>query len=128
MKTIVSIGESKPKKFKIMSALIKLVERTDHTHSFASWKDPRTSIRAVGEARGSGCRVVTNHHFKHENEVVRIYQYEMTNDQLLRFEKFIWERLGRPYAFKQLVGLLLMRLKLTKNNIFRDGDFSQICA
>ena len=126
--TTLSIGESKPKKFKLFSYLIKLVEATDHTHSFVSWKDPRTDIRAVAEARGSGCRVVTNHHFKAEAHVVRIFQYKITVEQLLKFEKYVWEQLGKPYGFKHILGLLLMRVGITKENKYKDGEYSQICA
>lgn len=125
---ILSVGESKPKSFKLFSKAIELVEMTDHTHSFVSWRDPRTDIRIVAEARGSGCRVVTNNHFKSDNWVVRIYQYKITNDQLLKFEKYVWEQMGRPYGHKHILGLLLMRIGLTNKNIFKDGDFSQICA
>lgn len=123
-----SIGESRPKSWKPMAQAIKLVEGTDHTHSFASYKDPRTGIRIVAEARGGGCRVVTNHHFKDENHVVRIFQYKITEEQLLAYEHYIWEQLGRPYAHKQLAGLLLMRSGITAGNPFKDGDFSQICV
>lgn len=123
-----SIGESRPKKWKPIAAAIKAVECTDHTHSFASYKDPRTGIRAVAEARGSGCRVVTNHHFKDENYVVRIFQYKITPEQLIKYEHYIWEQLGRPYAKKQLLGLLLMRTGATSKNPFKDGDYSQICV
>ena len=40
-----SIGESRPHKWKLFAWLIELVEKTDHTHSFASWKDPEEILR-----------------------------------------------------------------------------------
>ena len=125
---ILSVGESKPKCFRPASAIIKAVEMTDHTHSFVSWRDPRNNIRVVAEARGSGCRIVTNHTFKAENEVVRIFQYEIDEQNLIEFEKYVWEQMGRPYGHKHLIGLLLMRTGVTESNPFRDGECSQICV
>jgi hypothetical protein len=126
--TILSVGESKPKKFKLFSALIKFVEQTDHTHSFVSWKDHRNGVRVVAEAKGGDCRIVTNNTFKDENEVVRIFQYKITEEQLIKFEQYVWTQMGRPYGFKHIFGLFLMRIGITKKNRFKDGDYSQICA
>lgn len=125
---VLSVGESKPKCFKPASAIIRYIEMTDHTHTFVSWRDPRVDVRIVAEARGSGCRVVTNHTFKSENEVVRIFQYEVDEHNLIDFEKYVWDQMGRPYGHKHLFGLLLMRAGLTNSNPFKDGEFSQICV
>ena len=125
---ILSVGESEPKEFKPFSTGIRFVEKTDHTHSFTSWKDPRTGIRVVAEARGSGCRIVTNTQFKADNWVVRIYQYEIDPAKLIEFEKYVWEQMGRPYGYSHIMGLLSMRLGITDGNPFKDGEYSQICA
>lgn len=125
---IISIGESQPKEFKVFAAGIKFVEGTDHTHSFTSWRDNLLDVRKVAEARGGGCRFLTNIQFKHENEVVRIYQYKITPERLKKAEKYIWEQLAKPYGNMHILGLLLMRAKLTEGNIFKDGEYSQICV
>jgi len=137
MKTL-SVGESRPKKSRLLAKLIMMVEGTDHSHSFISWKDEDLGIRKVAEARGAGARVVTNHTFKHENHVVRIYHYKIGPEKLKELEAWVWNHLAKPYGVKHLVGLLVMRLK---NSFFRligsekraknaqkDGDFSMICV
>lgn len=123
-----SIGESKPKSVKLFAELIKLVERTDHTHSFVSWKDTRLVIRKVAEAKGGGCRILTNSQFKNDAQVVRIYQYKISKENLMLAEKFLWDQLAKPYGFKHILGLLLMRACFLKSNPFKDGDYSQICV
>jgi len=134
---ILSIGESHPKKWKIGAAVIKAVEGTDHTHSFVSWRDEHLDIRKVAEARGGGGRIVINEQFRQENEIVRIFQYDITEDKLKELETWIWKNM-KPYGYKHNLGLGIMRLgnrllqifgsKEIAQNPFKDGLFSQICV
>lgn len=128
-----SIGESKPKKWKPLASLIMLIEGTDHSHSFVSYKDSRLpKVRYVAEARGSGFRVISNHHFKRENHVVRIFQYEVDQITLDEIHMEIHLLLAKPYSYKQLIGLLIMRIAkmftIRIPNPFKDGKFSLICV
>jgi hypothetical protein len=133
---ILSIGESRPKKWKVGAQLIKLVEGTDHTHSFVSWRDPGLNIRKVAEARGGGGRIVINTQFKAENEVVRIFQYKISEEKAKELEIWIWKNMG-PYGYKHMIGLGLMRLEnwvrnalglAATGNRFKDGAYSQVCV
>lgn len=130
-KIILTIGESKPHKWKPVSWLIMLIEGTDHSHSFVSWRDPRLDVRKVAEARGSGGRIISNHEFKRCNHVVRGHHYYVTQEQIDKIEKFIWDNL-KGYSRKQIVGILLMRLaKIFGHKIhnpFGDGHKSMICV
>lgn len=128
-----SIGESRPKKWKLFAWLIQLVEGVDHSHIFVSWKDKELGVRKVAEARGAGGRMISNHRFKDQNHVVMIYQYQIQPDKLEELEKWLWEVLG-PYGHKHIFGLLLMRVvsglgfKKQAKNPFKDGTYSQICC
>ena len=55
-KYTVSIGFSRRKKFAILSELIRLVEGTDFSHTFVSWKCTNIDRRKVYEAVGGGSR------------------------------------------------------------------------
>ena len=136
---ILSIGESRPKKWKPIAALIQLIEGIDHSHSFITYKDARLSdIRYVAEARGGGCRVLSNHEFKLQNEIVRIYRYEVDQETLDDIHREVHLLLARPYGKIHLVGLLWIRLlnfiyrlfeiRKKATNPFKDGDYSQICV
>ena len=126
-----SIGESRPHGWKPLSFLIMLIEGTDHSHSFVSWKDPKLKVRKVAEAKRSGGRLCSNFEFKRLNEVVRIHKYYVSQKQIYEIEKFIWVNL-RGYAFKQLIGICLMRIAMLFgfriSNPFRDGNNSMICV
>lgn len=125
---MLSVGESRPKKWKPLAWVIQLIEKTDHSHSFTSWRDHDLDIRKVAEARGGGCRILTNITFKHGAQVMTIYQYKISDKSLREAEKFIWDQLAKPYGCKHILGLLLMRAGLTKGNPFKDQNYSQICV
>ena len=128
---ILSVGESRPKKFKIGAEILMAVEGTDHSHSFISWRDESLGIRKVAEARGGGGRIVINEQFRQENHIVRVFQYEICPISLRELEIWIWGHL-RPYGYKYNLGIGIMRLKslfrCKSVNPFKDGDFSMVCV
>lgn len=128
---ILSIGESHPKHWKPGAAIIKAVEGLDHTHSFVSWHDEILDIRKVGEARGGGGRIVANKQFRAENLVVRVFQYEISQEQAKALEIWMWGNL-MPYGYKHMLGLGLLRLERLWNskaqNRLKDGGFSMVCV
>lgn len=137
-KYIVSIGFSKPKVWKPLSALIMLAEGTNFSHAFVSWKCTNINRRKVYEAVGSGSRKISNVRFKEKALVTDIFQFEVTVDELFLIDQFTHDEAGTPYGYKHLLGILVMRAKnmfyrLIKSskkagNPFKDGKYSQICV
>lgn len=131
------VGESRPKKKKLFSNLVMWVEGTDHSHTFITWKDNELR-RWIAEAKGSGVRIVSNIEFKKTAEVVNIYDYEYSSTGYNDLIDFVWENSTDKYGFKQIYGLLEMRivnkictmlgLKYRHKNRFTDGEYSQICC
>ena len=140
--SILSIGESRPKEFKVFSRATELFEfdRKDagkHSHIFISWKD-HLGLRWVAEARGTGVRMLSNVEFKRDNEIVNIYHYDATSAGINAMIEYIWANLAKKYGYKQIYGLAEMRVlnKLYRElgrensavNRFADGESSQICV
>jgi hypothetical protein len=135
---IISIGFSKAKsKFAFLSRLISLVEGTESSHCFVTWKCPTIERRKVFEAVGSGIRVIGNHQFKKKALVVEIYQIEVPDEALVKIDQYSHDQSGKPYGYKHILGLALMRgvnaiLKpFTSKRIgnpYKDGKYSQICV
>lgn len=133
----ISLGESRPKKFKLFSWATQKVEGVDHSHVFVSWKD-EDGLRWVAEARGSGIRLVSNKTFKRDSEVVNIYQYPCSAADYQKVITYVWSQSGNEYGFGQILGLLLMRVgnafarymdgAAWFGNPFTDGNKSQICC
>lgn len=137
-KFIISIGFSRRKKFAILSKLIQLVEGTEYSHTFVSWKCTNINRRKVYEAVGSGSRKISNRKFKEKALVTDIFQFEVSCDDLFKVDQRTHDEAGTPYGYKHLIGMGLMRIKNVWNKIFRngkkasnpfkDGHYSQICV
>ena len=136
--TKISIGFSRPKKTKFLSSLIMLIEGTNYSHVFVTWTCPYIKKRKVFEAVGSGVRIVSNHIFKEQAEVIELYDFYVSEEKLIYIEQKVHAMLGRPYSFKALFGLAFMRLCNWFNRVFKvagiqhnpykDGRYSQICV
>lgn len=130
-KSIVSIGFSRPKKFKLFSWLIMLVEGTKYSHTFVTWKCTNINERKVFEAIGSGVRIVSNYRFKEKSHIVEIYQFEVPVEVILWLDRYAHLQAGKPYGYKHILGLTIMKVaKFFGFNIanpFKDGKYSEIC-
>lgn len=137
-KHIVSIGFSKRKGFNIISRLISLVEGTEFSHTFVSWKCTFIDRRKVYEAVGSGSRKISNVRFKEKAEVTDIFQFEVDEETLAKIDQFTHDESGTPYGYKHLLGIGIMRVKNVwykligskkkAGNPFKDKHYSQICV
>lgn len=137
-KYIMSIGFSRPKKWKLFSWLIMLVEGTEFSHTFISWKCTNIDRRKVYEAVGSGSRKISNKTFKKHAYITDIFQFEVTYDELFKIDQMTHDEAGTPYGYRHVLGLLIMRIKNafyrligSKNkavNKYKDGRYSQICV
>ena len=129
---IVAIGFSRPKKWKVFSWLIMAVERTNYSHSFVTWKDENIQRRKIFEAVGAGVRIIGNILFKQKAEITEIYNFKVSEEVVIWLEQYAHDQSGKPYGYKHVIGLLLMRIYSAFGfkiaNPFKDGDYSQICV
>jgi hypothetical protein len=134
----ISIGFSKPKTWKPLARLIQIFEGTKYSHVFVTWECSNIDRRKVFESVGSGTRILSNVTFKRHAIVCELYNFEVDDNVLFEIEQSAHDQAGRPYGYKALIGLTLMRffnifnrvfkLKGRQGNIFKDGDYSQVCV
>lgn len=134
----ITIGFSRPKKWKPVAWLIRLVEGTDYSHVFVTWHCTNIQRRKVFEAVGSGIRILSNVNFKKHAEIVELYDFYVDDKTLFAIEQEAHDMTGKPYGYKALLGLTIMRtfnffnrilrLKGRQGNPFKDGDYSQVCV
>lgn len=134
----ITIGFSRPKKWKPLAQLIKLIEGTSYSHVFVTWKCTNIDRRKVFEAVGSGIRILSNVNFKKHAEVVELYHFYVDDETLFKIEQQAHDMTGKPYGYKAIIGLGIMRLfnffnrlfrlKGKQHNPFKDGDYSQVCV
>lgn len=133
-----TVGFSRPKKWKPIAELIMLLEGTDYSHVFVTWRCTNIQRRKVFESVGSGSRILSNITFKKHAHVHSLYHFEVDDATLFKIEQATHDQSGRPYGYKALLGLGFMRcmnffnrllgLKGRQNNPFKDGDYSQVCV
>ena len=128
----VSIGFSRPKKWKPLAWLIMLIEGTNFSHTFVTRKCTNIGARKVFEAVGSGVRIISNNRFKEKAWVVEIYVFEVSDEVVHWLDRYSHEQAGKPYGFKHILGLALMRALKSINikiaNPFKDGKYSEVCV
>lgn len=134
----VSIGFSKPKKWKPLAWLIQKIEGTEYSHVFVTWHCSSIQRRKVFEAVGSGIRILSNVNFKKHAEVVDLFHFEASDEQIIQIEQETHDQTGQPYGTKAIIGLGIMRLfnvfnrlfklKGRQGNPFKDGEYSQVCV
>jgi hypothetical protein len=128
----VSIAFSRPRKFNLISKLIMLVEGTNYSHTFVSWKDHDIDRRKVFEAVGAGVRIIGAKIFKKKSLIIDIYHFQVDEETIRWLEQYSHDQSGKPYGYKHIMGLLIMRaynffgVKIA--NPYKDGHFSQICV
>lgn len=128
---VVSIGFSRPKKWKPVAWLIMKIGGTPYSHTYVTWKDEEIDRRKVFEAVGSGIRIIGNIRFKKKAHVVAIFSYEVPDKVITWLEQYSHDQAGKPYGYKHLLGLTLMKigrfLGFKTRNPLKDGKYSQIC-
>jgi hypothetical protein len=134
----VSIGFSRPKSWKPFAKAIMLVEGTNYSHVFVTWRCTNIKRRKVFEAIGSGIRILSNVVFKQKAEIVELYHFYVSDEVLFEIEQAAHDMSGRPYGYKAILGLTIMRafnlfnrvfgIKGRQGNPFKDGEYSQVCV
>lgn len=134
----VSIGFSKPKKWKPLAASIMWIGGTEYSHTFVTWRCEEIDRRKVFEAVGSGIRILSNVTFKEHAIVVELYHFEVSAETLKEIEQMAHDMAGGAYGYKALIGIGITKIfnffnekvKLKgrqTTNVFKDGDKSNVC-
>lgn len=120
---IVYIEFTRPLKCKPLSYLIRMIEGTKYSHVRLRLND------IVYEASG------TSVHFKGKlaqnylpTEILHSYKFDLSQQEYAKLLKLCMDNAGIEYGYKQLIGILLVRMFKLKKNPFSDGRKSQVCS
>ena len=126
------VGFSKPKKFKLLSWLIRQAEHTKFSHTYVKLYDERVDKWIVYEASGMITHCCPEETFYLKNEVIQ--EVELTCASFTESEVLedAIDSLALPYGMKQLLGLGLVRLSrlfgLKIKNPWSDGRITYVCS
>lgn len=116
------------KRFAVLSWVIQKVQRTPYSHVRFRWKTG-WGENVVYEASGSTVKFIGSRAFKKlKAEVVTSYTFNLTSEQYRELIKVCMSYAGLPYSLKQVVGIGLVQLGITKKNIFSNGIYGQVCS
>lgn len=122
-----TVAFSKPKEFKIGSAVIRLAEGTNFSHVSLRWYSASIDCDLVYQASHGMVHFVSGARFDQENETVAEYSVEVTDEQFTAITKKCVELAGVKYGTLQIIGMALERVSGIKNP-FRDGDKTFVCS
>lgn len=129
---MIVIGFSRPKKFKIMSYIIRLLERTKFSHVYLKINIDTLDRELICQASGIQVNFVGDTLFKEQNETIEEFEIHNVEDVESEVLKNCVDLVGKPYGIKQLLGLLVVQIagffgKKIKNP-FADKTKTYICS
>ena len=111
-------------RFPIVATIIKLVQRTKYSHYMI-----RVNVEGLTtyyDSTSAGVRKTNAEAFFKKHIVYRKFPVSK-KISYIEFTNFFKEHEGKPYAFKQLIGLLLKSLRIVRHNPFGKGAKRIIC-
>ena len=111
-----------PKKFSILSKTIRWIQGVNFSHCAIA-----TETDLVVEASTHGVRMITLKSFLERVDIQQTYVISIDTTWTKVFDWFS-EILGTRYGFWQVLGLLLISLKIMRTNIFGRGTKRLVCS
>jgi hypothetical protein len=129
----VTIGFSKPKKARILSLIIRVLEGTKYSHVFVKLQAETLQRTLIYQAQGLSVHFVNKETFYGKNQTVESYVLPITKEEKVKILQFCIDHVGKPYGLVQIVGM--GRYRLVKNwfnkkvrNPLKDKDKTFVCS
>lgn len=127
----VTVGFSKHKGFAPLSWLIIWGEKVPFSHTYFKLRQEKLDRVLIYEATGRGVNFINETRWLENNEIVQEMELDIPDINKQNFYRKAIDNLGTPYGYKQLLGLVLVRLLNLVNikiqNPFSDGNKTNIC-
>lgn len=128
----VVIGFSKPRKFSLVSWLIRKLEKTSFSHVYIKIYDSRINRWIVYEAAGLLVHCSPQDTFYKKNKHLAESLIPCSPDQEIEILTAVTDCLAKPYGIKQLFGLSLVRIcrlfGIKIRNPLADGCRTYVCS
>lgn len=127
MRTL-KIGFSRPRsKWKIGSALIRLFEGSDFSHTLLRWESETLERELVYQASHGMVHFLSGHRFDIEAHTVREYEVDLTDSEFTVVLQKCVDLAGVKYGYLTLLGMAIERITGCRNP-FRDADRTYVCS
>lgn len=119
----ISVGFSRPRKFAIISKLIRLYQGgTEFSHAFLSIPSEGLERTLVYEASHFFVHFIGRDNFEKKNVITDEFQIEVTPEEKKELLQFCIDNCQKPYGIMELFGILF------KDDKWKDGDKRFICS
>lgn len=126
MKTV-AIGFSKPKKFMILSWLIRKLQRTEYSHVYIKFTSDKYKRNLIYQASGLQVNFVGEQVFKDHCEIVKECTLQIQDETYTKMMTFAIDKAGYPYSIKQLFNIVIYMVT-GKTNILGSGRKAYVCS
>lgn len=124
----VYIGFSRPRnKLAVLSYLIRLIEGTKYSHTFLEFRLNNLEEDIIYHASGMSVNAYSKAYFQDKTVIIHKFELSLSEEMHTKLLKNCVSKLGAPYSFKQLLGILIY--KVTGNSkIILDGRKAYVCS
>jgi hypothetical protein len=128
----ITIGFSKPKKFKIFAAAIQLLFGTPYDHVYIQFKSEFFSRGLIYQASKLMINFMGVDVFLAENKIVKEFDINISDEALKNLVQFAIDNAGKPYGMKEAFGIGLVRVAeifgKKIDNPFRGRTETYVCS
>lgn len=128
----ITIGFSRPKKWKPFAAAIMAVYGIPYDHVYVKFWSEKFQRSLVYQASSVMVNFMGYEYFESQNIIVKEFEFDMSDEDMLEMIQYAIDSAGKPYGTMSALGLAVVRIaevfgKKIKNP-FGDGDKTYICC
>lgn len=128
----VTIGFSRPKKWKPFAWLIMIAYGIDYDHVYVKIRSDKYGRDLIYQASSVMVNFMGTDVWGANNDVVAEFEIEMSDENYVKMMQFAIDNAGKPYGIKQIVGLAWVRVCQLAgrkvSNPFADDGATFVCS
>lgn len=94
----------------LLSKGIRASQGTDFSHSFVEWEDERYKTTLLYEAKGLDTHIINRDHLDAHARIICEFEVETTDLHFEDIMNYIYQQIGRPYGWKEILGYAIKRV------------------
>lgn len=118
-------GFSRPNTEKLLSKLIRWVDKRPFSHSYVRFSDP-AGLDIIFQASGLAVNICSIENFLQIETIVEEYEIEINDCKEYDIWKYVINQLGKPYSIAQLFSILIK--KIIGLEIGHNNDTAVVCS
>lgn len=127
MKKIIIGFSHSTKKFALFSKAIQLWDGVPYSHVYFQFESQKYNVEMIYQASSTMLNYMAKPVFLKNNEVIKEFEIQITEQQYDKLMKDCMESAGLEYGVKQVFGIVIADILHLSNNPFSDNE-KYICS